>query len=162
MVALCGASGAGKSTLAAAMELRGHRLAADDALPFGLTPEGPSGTPLPFALRLRPSAAKLLERDERSPPRDAAEAAPLASLVVLEPDPNVVGEPLLEELTEPGTIVGLLLPQLYCFSLENGKEDLVRELFALVDTVPVFRLTYQQSPRVLSDTCDVLEGLLNG
>ena len=167
IVALCGASGAGKSTLAGALMQRGHQLVADDALPFHADGARAVGHPLPFSLRLRAGSAAMLEIDERSLPTAPAATSPLKALAILNPSMSdatsasfATRHPLSPDA--PGELVRGLLPHLYCFSLEESKEKLIREVFALVRAVPVLRLDYEQRPERLAAACDALEGLLDG
>ena len=164
-VVLCGVSGAGKSTLAAALMQRGHELIADDALPFRLEDDCAVGYPLPVSLRLRRPSAEMLGIEERSDRVAPREPGPISALVILNPDPTDARIAVFEALTPPvpnraGEVVAELLPHLYCFSLAEGKEQLVRDLFALVRAVRVLRLDYPQRPERLVVTCEVLEGLL--
>jgi hypothetical protein len=164
VVVLCGPSGAGKSTLAGALAMRGHELVADDALPFQVSDGAAVALPLRFSLRLRPRSAELLETASRGTPVAPAQPSLISTVVVLEPDPAREDPPLLEQFStdrsSPGEPVRTLLPQLYCFSLPESKERLVRELAALVNAVRVFRFAYAQRPDELGAACDVLEELL--
>lgn len=154
-VALCGLSGAGKSTLAAAMHLRGHDLIADDALPFAARNGTTIVAPLPFALRLRAPASQLLDFEPKR--YAAAPAGLLWAIVLIERDaPNVD----LQRMTDVAAVVGALLPQLYCFDLERGKDELVSETFSLVRSTGVFRLDYPQRPGCIEPACAALETLL--
>src|SRR5262249_9663873 len=138
IVAFCGTSGAGKSTLAGALEQRGHELVADDALPFAFATDAAIAYPLSFALRLRPGGAALLGADTRRIVQPVVPPAPLRAIVLLEEGEGTVA---LADAGDAAT-VGELLPHLYCFALDEGKEALVADTFELVRSVPVLRLAY--------------------
>jgi hypothetical protein len=67
-VPLCAASGTGKSTLAYGLSRRGYPLSADDADAFHASAEGVRTVPLPFRIRLRPSAASYFGPAAAPPP----------------------------------------------------------------------------------------------
>jgi hypothetical protein len=160
IVALCGDSSSGKSTLAAALMQRGHEIAADDALPFAVDGDRAFGFPLPFAVRLRPASAALLGIEHVGAERPRSAPARLRALVLVRPTESSVA-PVLSAIPRPsGATVGQLLPHLYCFSLEEGKEQLMRAAFALVKTVPTLRLAYPQRPESVAAASDALEDLL--
>jgi hypothetical protein len=52
------------------------------------------------------------------------------------------------------------LPHLYCVSLEECKEQLMRAAFALVKTVVTLELAYPQRPESVAAASDALEDLL--
>lgn len=166
IVALCGDSSSGKSTLAAALMQRGHEIVADDALPFAVDGDQAFAYPLPFAVRLRPSSAALLGIEHAGAERPRSAPARLRALVIVKPaDADVNNKstlaPVLSAISKPsGATVGQLLPHLYCFSLEEGKERLMRDAFALVKTVPTLRLEYPQRPESVAVASDALEDLL--
>ena len=166
IVALCGLSGAGKTTLAAALMRRGHQLVADDALAFRVEAQEIVAHPLPFELRLRPGTAGLLGVDAATMPVRALPKGRLSAVVVLKPisrpDTTTVSLKPAFLPIEAGSaeIVAEMLPHLYCFSLREGKEALVRELFALLRSLPVLALDYAQRPESISGMCEELEELL--
>jgi hypothetical protein len=168
IVALCGRSGAGKSTLAAELGHRGHEIVADDALPFLVEAGRADALPLPFALRIPPPGAGLFASELQSVEFGPADRAPLGAVVILSPDVlDATAAPALSPVfgsppVASGELFGELLPHLYCFSLEESKEALVRDLSALVRAVPVLWLDYPQQPESIDAVADVLESLLRG
>ncbi len=161
VVALGGVSGAGKSTLAAALMQRGHEIVSDDALPFRIDDGRAFVCPLPFTLRLRSGATALLNLEERGPVRAEPPRAPLRSLVIVDPDDGAERPELASPLAS-NEAIGVLLPQLYCFSLDESKDALTRDLLALVRVVPVFRLKYPRRPESLEPAVEALRRLLDG
>jgi hypothetical protein len=161
IVALCGVSGSGKTTLAAALMQRGHEPAADDALPFYTDDSRVMGHPLPFSLRLRPGSAALLSAKGLVASRVRAEAAALGAVVLLRPTVGAGAALTHTPPVETGSeLVAEMLPHLYCFSLAEGKQELVGHLFTLLRTVPVFALDYPHDEAGLEAACDLLEELL--
>lgn len=154
-VALCGLSTAGKSTLAAALMQRGHRLVADDALGFTVAASGVTALPLPFRLRLRPQSALALGLPGIAAEGPGGGGLPLAAIVLLEPHDETYAPEL--EPVDAVEAFGALMPQAYCFSLEEGKEALVEAYLALARLVPVWLLSYPQEIGRLGDVVGVLE-----
>jgi hypothetical protein len=157
-VALCGLSTAGKSSLAAALMLRGHPLVADDALGFAVAEPNVTALPLPFRLRLRPRSALALGLPGIAAEGPGGGELPLAAIVLLEPHDDEDAAEL--EPVDAVEAFGALMPQAYCFSLEESKEQLVDAYLAVVRLVPVWRLSYPQEIGRLGEAADALEELL--
>ena len=156
VMALCGTSTAGKSTLAAGLMQRGYELVADDALPFDVSNGAALAFPVPFRLRLRPGALDSISAEVATP--SAGNSFALGVLMILRPD----GETNPPRLLKPAAAVGALMPHAYCFSLDEGKEELVRAYGDLASAVPVYELRYEQQPGALDSILDTLEELLIG
>ena len=157
-VALCGISTAGKSTLAAALMLRGHPLVADDALGLTVAESNVRVLSLPFRLRLRPRSARALGLPGIAAEGPGGGGLPLAAIVLLEPH-DEDDAPEIEPV-DAVEAFGALMPQAYCFCLEEGKSYLVEAYLAVVRLVPVWRLSYPQEIGRLGETADALEELL--
>ena len=155
VVAFCGLSGAGKSTLAGALAKRGLTPVADDALPFETAAQGVTVLPLPFRMRLRAGSPDALGMPELGETRTAADAhSALAALVLLDPQSSAAGPELVP--LSASDAFGALMPQAYCFSLEEGKEELVSAYLELVRRVPAFTLTYVQELDRLDEAVELL------
>lgn len=157
-VALCGPSTAGKSTLAATLMVRGHPLVADDALGFDVSDERVVALPLPFRLRLRQASAAALGLPGVAAEGSGGGELPLAAIVLLAPHDE--GDVPELEPAAAADAFGALMPQAYCFSLEEGKEQLVEAYLALTRLVPVQWLSYPQEIGRLDEAADALEELL--
>ena len=135
------------------------RLVADDALAFTVESDAVLAHPLPFRLRLRPTTQRALGLPELAAQAvEPGPSAPLSSLVLLDPH----GEddaPTLEPVS-PAEALGALMPHAYCFALEEGKEELVAAYAALVERVPVQRLSYPQRIERIGEAVDELRALL--
>jgi hypothetical protein len=157
IVALCGTATSGKSTLAAALMRAGLEVVADDALAFTPDDAGVFARPLPFRLRLRPSAAEALKLPPVVLERDAPAAAWLAEVVLL--DPRDSGPATLQAV-QAFSAYAQLMPHAYCFSLELGKADLVRDYAALLAHLTVLRLSYPRGLDRLAEAVEALEPLV--
>ncbi len=79
--------------------------------------------PLPFRLRLRPQSALALGLPGIAAEGPGGGGLPLVAIVLLEPH-DEDDAPELEPV-DAVEAFGALMPQAYCFSLEEGKEELV-------------------------------------
>lgn len=164
VIGLCAEARTGKSTLAYALARRGYRAWADDALAVELSTDPVTTSPLPFRLRLRPSAAAYFAR-ELAPESPGARVAagqspqPLAALVVLRRSER--GALTLRHLA-PARAFAALLPHAYCFSLRElgDKRRIVERYLELARRVPVQELEFPPCFEALPDTLDALERLV--
>lgn len=158
VVALCGRSTAGKSTVAASfVDRRGHDVVADDALPFTEGERTIHAFGLPFELRPRTTAPALSGTPLARRPRfHVRRRLRLGAVVILEP----AGEGVILEKLTPAAAFGVLMPHAYCFTLDEGKERLIRRYASLASGVPVYELAYPQVPEALDEMIGALEGLL--
>lgn len=123
-VALLGTSGAGKSTLTAALARRGHGVLCDDAACLDLAPEQVRVEPGATRVRMWDDAAAFLLGDARQVPRTcpswskraldlleagayAEHAAPLATLLLLDPPSERTRAGLGSPLPPPEALVAL-------------------------------------------------------
>ena len=158
VLALCGISTAGKSTVAAVLRSRGHSVVADDALGFEVESEKVMALPLPFRLRLRPASVEALGLPALAHVADEpAAAAPLVAVVLLEP---ADAGPVTLKAIAASEAVGALMPHLYCFALEEGKERLVESALGLACAASVHRLAFVRSFGQLAAQVECVEALM--
>ncbi|HMA33571.1 MAG TPA: hypothetical protein VKY74_03745 [Chloroflexia bacterium] len=148
VLAFCAVSGTGKSTLAYALSRQGHRLWADDAVPWELTGPGVQALPLPFALRLRPATAAFFPPAPDGPPGEtgsssAGPPARLAGLCVLRRVPGAETTVQLTRLT-PAAAFPLVLAHAECFTLHDlaRKRQMLANYLALTTRVPVWEVAF--------------------
>lgn len=151
VIAMCGLSGVGKSTLAARLVERGLRAVADDAVPYTVEGNQVLTHSLPFVLRPRGLPPAPLH----VPP---AEKQRLQAIVILRP--HATGDPVLTAM-RPAAALGALMPHAYCFSLDEGKQELVSSYSRLVSLLTVYTLQYPHDPSAVGSTADVLEELVS-
>lgn len=155
IVAFCGKATAGKSTLAAALrQSRSLEIVADDALAFTVDESVAYGHPLPHRLRLRTASAQHLHLPALSEGPMSLEAAPIASVVILEPQD---GEDIRLDRLLPGPALGALMPHAYCFDFEKSKARLAAAYINLCQVTPVYRLAYGQKLPGLDDLLKALD-----
>ena len=170
VVAMCAAPGTGKSTIAFAMQRRGARAVADDAVVIRRGEHGEQWRhqvqPLPFALRLREASADHFASPAKSEVlvgRGAAveapsEPLPLAAVVLLERgESSLTLTPLSAADAFPA-----LLSQSYAFTMTDGrrKRAMMANFIGLARTVPVYRLAYPSGLEHLDAICAAMEGLM--
>ena len=168
VIALCATSGTGKSTLAAGLGRRGYRVWADDAVAVAVTELGFNALPLPFTIRLRPSAAALfrgvLAVTDATLHSDAAEIkpAPLAAVCVLERADSLRGAVKIERL-RPAPAFPAVLAHAYCFSLRDltRKRQMVQQYLDLTARVPVFAVRFESGLDKLPMILDAIERVIN-
>jgi hypothetical protein len=143
VVAICGRSGSGKSTLAAALEARGHRVWADDAVVIDPSTSPPASVHLGATLRLDPQSLALVGGDPAvagaCPKR--GDVRPLAGIVVLE---RAAGRTTPEfDRLSGGSALAAVLEHALCFSLRpSDRADLVSGFLAVLAQAPVDRLRF--------------------
>jgi hypothetical protein len=161
VVALCAVSRTGKSTVAYALSRRGHRLFADDAVPYDLTGATPRAIPLPFELHLRAESASFFDMSESAPSeKDDGEVVPLAALCVLErADPATLGGPVRVRPLSPTASFPRVLAHAYCFDLESAERRgrMVERYLELVSRVPVFEVHLWPGLHNLGHVVDAIE-----
>jgi len=168
VIALCATSGTGKSTLAAGLGRRGYRVWADDAVAVAVTELGFNALPLPFTIRLRPSAAALfrgvLAVTDATLHSDSAEIkpAPLAAVCVLERADDLRRAVKIERL-RPAPAFPAVLAHAYCFSLRDltRKRQMVQQYLDLTARVPVFAVHFESGLDKLPMILDAIERVIN-
>jgi len=168
VIALCATSGTGKSTLAAGLGRRGYRVWADDAVAVAVTESCFNALPLPFTIRLRPSAAALfrgvLAVTDAALHSDAAEMkpAPLAAVCVLERADGLRRAVKIERL-RPAPAFPAVLAHAYCFSLRDltRKRQMVQQYLDLTARVPVFAVHFESGHDKLPMILDAIERVIN-
>ena len=161
VVALCGVSTAGKSTVCAALARTGIAAVADDALGFEVDGGKATALTLPFALRLRSASASYLDLPFVAARGVGGETLALRAIVILEPNDDLPSSPSLLAVS-PAKGVGALMPHAYCFSLDAGKEELVRSYAALAAAIPISRLRFQRHLGTLDAMVERVRHVLDG
>lgn len=159
LIAICGRSTAGKSTIAAAGEGGGVRAVADDAVAVAFNAAGVQAVTLPYELRLRPASARHLGRPAISGRQRGGETRLLRCVVLLEPDGEACGLSITP--LGPSAALGALMPNAYCFSLEDSREKLVNDYGALTTSVRVVSVRYRQTLEFLDEIVLAVRGLLD-
>jgi hypothetical protein len=160
VAAICAVSGTGKSTVAYALARRGPPLWADDAVCFEATAQGVRAVPLAFSARLRPASA-----DHFGAPGGGdvvmPAPAPLAAVVLLARAAD--GEPRVERLAAAEAFPETLTHG-YSYRPDDPERTgrMVEAYLALVDAVPVYRLTFAPGLERLDAMLDVIEAALDG
>jgi hypothetical protein len=160
VTALAGVSRSGKSTIAVALAQRSFSLWADDAVAFVAARDAVETIPLPFAPRLRPSAAAELEKPALT--SRARGPARLNAIVLLAQSPSAYAARL--ERVRGVDAFPALLPHAYCFSVRDRVQNrkLTEDYLDLAERVPVWRLRYRPDLERLPDVVDVLEAFMRG
>jgi hypothetical protein len=159
VIAFCAVSETGKSTVAYALDRRGYRLWADDAVAFRIDNAAVTAVPLAFTLRLRQATSEFYGvqagTDELIEP---ATAERLAAICVLERVGDADEDPAIERLAGADAFPAVLT-HAYCFSLadEARKARMTASYLELVDRVPVFRVRVRSGLDHLQPLLDRLE-----
>jgi hypothetical protein len=159
VIAFCAVSETGKSTVAYALDRRGCRLWADDAVAFAIDDGAVTAVPLAFTLRLRPATSAFYGIDGRSAELvEPAAAERLSAICVLERAVEGEGAPVVERLAAADAFPEVLA-HAYCFSLadEARKARMTASYLELVDRVPVFRVRIRDGLEHLPPLLDRLE-----
>ena len=167
VIALCATSGTGKSTHAAGLGRRGYRVWADDAVAVAASESGFDALPLPFTIRLRPSAAALFRGvpvTDAALHSDAAEMklAPLAAVCVLERADGLRRAVKIERL-RPAPAFPAVLAHAYCFSFRDltRKRQMVQQYLDLTARVPVFAVRFESGLDKIPMILDAIERVIN-
>lgn len=166
VVAVCGPSQAGKSTTAFALQRRGHRVWADDAVVFDARTSSTFAIPYPHRLRIRRAAAEhfglrdALDGSGESLQYEQAQTnpAPLACIFVLERRDEIVSAVEPVRLTATDAFIALI-PNGYWFRLRNPERRRVtiERYLALSAEVPVFKIVLGASLEYLPKLLDSIE-----
>jgi hypothetical protein len=165
VAALCADSETGKSTTAFGLSARGYPLWADDLVAFEISNHLGHVLSLPFNVRLRPSAAALLDQssrvlidavDENAPPGKVT--APLAAIFVLrrgQPTDSLVAVKRLSL----GEAFASVLAHAWSFGLQDAdrKRRMIHNYLDLVAGTPVFDVCFQPGLKNLPAILDALE-----
>jgi len=173
MVAFCGFPRTGKSTLAYGLHRRGYALWADDSVALHAAPKV-EALPLPFRIRLRPTALAFFGAeglpppppDEPPDPRPPhGEPALLAAVFVL--IRSTSGEegagPRVRRLP-PAAAFHAVLSHAQCFSLRDRmrKQRMLELYLALAGQTPVLELRFEPGFDKLAAVLDVIEQAMSG
>jgi hypothetical protein len=157
----CGYSGAGKTTVAYGLARRGFGMWADNTVILSLPGagrEGPSSPRLPHTINLRPESRRFFgvgEAAEVVVGTAESDEDRLVAVVVLAPDAHTsLGMTLLPL----GAALTAILPHVYCFFGEEGREQrTVTAYLDLVARLPVFRFQFPIGFAHFEAALDVLE-----
>lgn len=168
VVAMCADRETGKSTIAFALQRRGHAVVADDSVVLSVPVTDDDGPvtvhPLPFELRLRRPTADHFHVPDRhhvavdgTSTRTRSDDLSLSAIVLLSRDDHV-GSVHLTRLPA-NQAFSSVLSQSHAFSLAHGerKREMMRGYLRLVDSVPVYRLTYPTGLEYLDAICERIE-----
>jgi hypothetical protein len=167
VVAFCGYPRTGKSTLAYGLHRRGYPLWADDSVALHASP-GIEAVPLPFRIRLRPTAVAFFGGDGATPSPDElpdprpphANAGLLTAVFVLSRGTSAEPEagPRVRRLP-PDAAFHAVLAHAQCFSLRNRtrKQRMLEFYLALAARVPVFELRFEPDFDKLAAVLDAVE-----
>lgn len=172
VIAFCAPSETGKSTIACALGCRGYRLWADDALAFRASVDGIATTSLPFEMRLRSSAAKLLRDCHNNGSSTGSgqgavenQVAPLLAICVLRRATNGDVPVSIRQLYS-GEALEAVLPNAWCFTLRDveRKRRMMNTYLNLIARTTILDVCFQAGlenlPIILDAIEDRLEPLL--
>lgn len=172
VIAFCAPSETGKSTIACALGCRGYTLWADDALAFAPSANGIATTSLPFEMRLRSSAAKLLSDCHKNGSstgngHEAVEQTltPLLAICVLRRTTNGDRPVSIRQLYS-GNALEAVLPNAWCFTLRDveRKRRMMNSYLHLIARTAILDVCFQAGlenlPIILDAIEDRLEHLL--
>jgi hypothetical protein len=156
VVAFCATAGTGKSTLAYGLSRRGHALWADDAVPFAARDDGASTFRVPFTLRLLEESRAHFGQPAFERSQEDGEAELAAVCVLTRGDQ---GEPTELERLSPRDAFTTVLPHAYAFTAEEPQRNrrMLEAYGALVNTVPVFRVTIRTGFEYLDELLGAIE-----
>lgn len=171
VIAFCAPSETGKSTIACALGCRGYPLWADDALAFRASADEVETVSLPFEMRLRSSAAKLLSdchtNGSTTDGHGAVEnqLAPLLAICVLRRATNGDGPVSIRQLYS-GEALAAVFPNAWCFTLRDveRKRRMMNSYLNLIARTAILDVCFQAGlenlPTILDAIEDRLEHLL--
>jgi hypothetical protein len=165
VVAFCAVSETGKSTIAYGFSKRGYPLWADDAVAFTVSGHEVTAHPLPFRVRLRPTAAAYYGAG--SPASEDAVCAsrspvPLAVVCVLQrwQEAGEQGAPAVEiTRLPPMRAFAAVLAHGYCFDLADAgrKRDMLEAYLQLVNHIPILQVRFRPGLARLPALLDAIE-----
>jgi hypothetical protein len=159
-LALCGVSGSGKSTLGFALGRAGYRQIADDGVAIRAGRDGVFAHALPFAPRLRDTAAGYFGESMPSAIRPGgAPPLPLKVIFVLQQDPGATRAASIDRL-RPAAAFGMLVNHAHCFD-PGGSPDgrrFVEDYLQIAGSVPVFAVGYHPAFSRLPAVIDAMIG----
>ena len=169
VAALCGEPETGKSTSAYGLSQRGYQLWADDAVALQLSGDGVQATPLPFRLRLRPTAAMFfglggaaLDHASRheSQVHTPAEAATLGAVCLLRRvTPSDTDAPVEISRLSPVKAFPAVLAHATCFSFKDATRNrlMMEHYLRLTAQVPVLDIRFRAGMETLAPLLDGIE-----
>jgi hypothetical protein len=164
VTAFCGVSEAGKSTIAFGLHRRGYSLWADDAVAFDVSARTVSAIPLPFEMRLRPSAVKLFGCSQGEGPFDSnvelpAEEARLTAVCVLRRNDDKDASPVTVRRLFSADALQAVLPHAWCFTLQDveRKRRMVNHYLDLVARTLILDVCFQPGLHNLPLILDSIE-----
>jgi hypothetical protein len=162
VVGFCGHAGAGKSTLAMACALPDGEQWADDTLVMQVESGRVHAIPIAYDVALRPpSIAHFGDRaGSVRVIRASGGPVPLRALFLIE---RTSPSPAIQPLA-PTVALQALLPHACAFSMTDAvrRRLMVEQYLALVDLVPVYRLSYPSTFECLPDVADLVRSTVAG
>lgn len=162
VVGFCGHAGAGKSTMAVACASSGAEQWADDTLVLEIGPAVVNAIPIAYDVALRqPSVAHF--GDLAAPVavvRASGDPAPLRALFLID---RSASSPLIQPL-DPTEALQAVLPHACAFSMTDAvrRRLMIEQYLALVDVVPVYRLSYPSKFECLPEVVDLVRRQIIG
>jgi AAA domain len=166
VLAFCGPSGSGKTTLAQALAARGFEQVAEDALGFSALRREVRVVPLPFSVNLRKASREHFEttgmRYRSTTVVELEETdLPLAAVGILESPADRSRAVDIEPLS-PAVALLRLLENAHRFRRQPAERErrMFEAYFALVESVPVYRLAYPHDFAHLNQILESIETAL--
>ena len=162
VVGFCGHAGAGKSTIAVACTSAGMEQWADDTLVLDIGAGDVNAVPIAYDVALRPASVEYFGDPSESSLvlRASGGPAPLRALFQIE---RVDSVPQIQPLGATEALQ-VLLPHACAFSMTDQarRRLMVTQYLALVDLVPVYRLSYPSTFAILPDVAELVRRQVDG
>ena len=146
VIALCGISGSGKSTLGFALGRSGYRQIADDGVAVRVGRDGVFAHALPFAPRLRDTAANYFLEPTPSAIRPGG-GAPLPLRIILVLEQHRGGSAIDIEPLRPAAAFAVLVSHAHCFEVGDSPDGrrFVEDYLQIAGSVQVCAIRYHPS-----------------
>ncbi len=162
VVGFCGHAGAGKSTLAVACAASGAEQWADDTLVLAIGATSVTAVPIAYDVALRPASVTHFGGRQASAGvvRASGAPTPVRALFLIDRSDSTPSIRLLD----PREAFEALLPHACAFSMTDAarRRKMIEQYLALVDLVPVYRLSYPSTFEILPEVARLVLRQIDG